>query len=132
MAYQFTGFFSRAATLDETALKTGHVFRIVHNPFSGCGVLTPDWRPSFEACASYLAALGISEHDWIFVDYVTWAGPVDYVSAFGVRSGVRFGPFEDDEDTAASTFEDALEAFGLEWGIGSYFEPFDQAYWGKV
>ena len=132
MAYAFKGIFSKSAKIDQTALSSEHVFREVTEPFIGCGILTPDMPQSFDECSNYLKFLGILDRDWMFLDYQTWAGPVDYVFAMGSRSGVMFGPIEADGDTAEDAFFQALEAFGLEEGEGAIFPPFERGFWGEA
>lgn len=132
MGYSFKGFLSKAANLDQNVLMQGHVYREVTVPFIGCGILTPDMVPSFEDAIKYLNNLGISNRDWIFLEYDTWAGPVDYVRAIGSRSGARFGPIEGDGDPAEDAFYEALGAFGLGEDSGVMFAPFERGFWGDL
>jgi hypothetical protein len=132
MPYAFKGIFSKAAKIDRVALPSGHVFREVAEPFEGSGIQTPDMDRSFDACSKYLKELGALSSDWSFFDYQTWAGQVDYVFAFGSRSGVMFGPIEADGNTAEEAFFQALEAFGLEAGEGTHFPPFERGFWDET
>ena len=92
--------------------------------------MTPDIDLSFDEATKYLHSLGISNTDWIFLVYVTWAGQIDYVIAIGSRSGERFGPIEADGDPAEDAFFEALDAFGLPAGSGVVFAPFERGFWG--
>lgn len=92
--------------------------------------MTPNIDLSFDEATKYLHSLGISNNDWIFLVYVTWAGQIDYVKAIGSRSGERFGPIEADEDPAEDAFFEALDAVGLPAGSGVVFAPFERGFWG--
>ncbi|NOR64145.1 MAG: hypothetical protein GQ535_16865 [Rhodobacteraceae bacterium] len=131
MAYSFKGFFSTASDINRSALPDRCVFRNVTEPFKGCGILAPSMPPVFDECEDFLRMLGISENDWLFLDYETWAGPVDYVLAFGRRSNIRFGPIEADGDAAEDAFYQALSEFGLGEDIGVIFPPFERGFFGE-
>ncbi|MEC7962280.1 MAG: hypothetical protein VX083_08300 [Pseudomonadota bacterium] len=129
MAYSFSGFFIKEKQVDPSLCHRGHVSREITDPFLGCGILTPNMDVSFGECAKYLNGLGVSDCDWIFLNYETWAGSVDYFMAFGIRAGRKFGPIEGDGDSAEVAFFEALDAFGLEEGAGYAFAPFERDFW---
>ncbi len=132
MAYTFTGFFSKAPELKKSALRDGHVFRRISEPFSGCGLYAPDLPPAKAEVAAYIEQLGLATQDWVFFHYQTWAGPVEHVTTFGQISGDGFGPTEKDGDAATAAFIDALTRFGATTGEGTYFAPFERGYWSET
>ncbi len=132
MSYSFSGFFIKNRQVDSATIREGHVYREIADPFAGCGILTPNMQPSFSDCLNYLNSLGVSDNDWIFVVYQTWAGPADYVLAIGSRAGKPFGPIEGDGDPAEEAFDEALDAFGLQEGAGIFFAPFERGFWGDI
>ena len=129
MAYSFAGFFIKVPSIEQTGILEGHVFREITQPFAGCGILTPSMKASFADCTKYLSRLEVSDRDWIFLEYHTWAGPIDYVMAIGSRNGQKFGPTEGDGEPATDAFFDALDAFGLSEGDGVVFAPFERGFW---
>ena len=132
MSYSFTGFFSKAPRINRSGILDGQVFRDISEPFTGFGILTPGMTASFSDCIKYLSGLEISHHDWIFLEYHTWAGSVDYVIAIGSRSGQKFGPIEGDGGPAEDAFFEALDAFGLDESAGVIFAPFERGFWGDT
>lgn len=130
MAYSFTGFFIKVPSVNQTGIFDGQVFREISEPFSRWGILTPGMKASFSDCTKYLSKLEVSSHDWIFLEYHTWGGLVDYVIAIGSRDGENFGPIEGDGAPAEDVFLEALDAFGLEDSAGVNFAPFDRGFWG--
>ncbi len=111
---------------------TDHVFRELEVPFPGSGILTPEMTPTFDEALSYLKSLGASEHDWMFIDYSTWAGPVEYLLAFGVRNNEVFGPFEGEDDDGEEAYLVAMNAFGLTEKDAVPFAPFARGFWGSL
>ena len=79
--------FLKAPSVNQTGILDGQVVREISEPFSGCGILTPSMKDSFSDCTKYLNALEVLGHDWIFLEYHTWAGLED-------GAGVIFAPFE--------------------------------------
>jgi hypothetical protein len=92
--YRFTGFFSRPVIECPSSLPTGAIWRNVSTPFAGVGVslshLDHD-EPGPDEAKRLLAEVGLSgATDWLFINYVTWAGHIDSVWAgSGWWSGVR-------------------------------------------
>lgn len=132
MAYAFTGIFSNAPEADPAALPQGHIFRQVTRPFTGCGILAPGLTASFPDCIAYLDRLGIAGSDWVFLDYQTWAGPIERVIGIGQRDGVAFGPIRGDGAEGETAFLAVLDAFGLPEPASVYFAPFERGFWDSV
>lgn len=128
MAYKFTGFFSRSQQIKQSALMADHVFRELETPFVGCGILAPEMRPSFNEALQYMQTLGIASQDWMYMNYSTWAGPVEYVLAFGMRNGQAFGPLEGEDQDGEEAYENAMEVFGLA-DYAADFAPFERGFW---
>ena len=102
MAYRFNGFFARPPVDRPTTLPEGAVWRDIVAPFVGVGVRIRvtgigDDEPGPEDARTLLAAVGLGgASDWVYLSYVTWAGPIDSVYGLGVSGGREFGPVAGD------------------------------------
>src|SRR5262245_13623938 len=134
--YWFTGFFARPVIERPAALLAGAVWREVAVPFAGVGVRLPglaDDEPGPDEARRLLAEAGLGgAADWLFIKYVTWAGPIDSVYGLG-SSGVRaFGPIsESADDKVRAAYLELMGAFGVAAADALNFPPFVRGFWGE-
>lgn len=131
MAFRFTGVLSRAApeTVPPAALMPGHVLRPLEAPQAGLALKMPKWQPRREMLEPYLERLGLLEHDWVFLAYETWSGPVDYVQRYGQIGDRRLESIAQYDQKAARLYRDLMEEFGLAGEIED-FGPLRRGYFG--
>ena len=134
--YRFTGFFARPVIERPATLPNGASWREVATPFAGVGIslpgLTNDKPGVGEAC-KLLAEVGLGgATDWLFINYVTWAGPIDSVYGLGASGGRAFGPSnESDRETVRAAFLELMGAFGVTPADALNFPPFVRGFWGE-
>lgn len=134
--YHFTGFFARLALVCPARLPTGAVWREVTAPFAGVGVRHPNLthdEPGSGEAARLLAEVGLDgETDWLFINYVTWAGRIEDVYGVGSRGGRAFGPIRaSDDHEAGDAYLELMGAFGVPAADALQFLPFERGYWGE-
>ena len=134
--YRFTGFFARHATERPVTLPAGAVWREVAAPFTGVGVSLAglaDDEPGPDEARRLLAEVGLAgAADWLFINYVTWAGPIDSVYGLGVSGGRAFGPVaESDGDKTRAAYLELMGEFGVAQADALNFPPFVRGYWAE-
>ena len=136
MAYWFAGFFVRP-TLERPAVLPGTVvWREIVAPFVGVGVrlpgLTQD-KPGPDEAWRLLAEVGLGgSTDWLYLNYVTWAGRIDSVYGLGAASGREFGPAsESGVDKARAAYLGLMGWFGVAPADALRFPPFARGFWGE-
>ena len=80
-----------------------------------------------------LAEVGLAgAADWLFINYVTWAGPIDSVYGLGVSGGRAFGPVaESDGDKTRAAYLELMGEFGVAQADALNFPPFVRGYWAE-
>jgi hypothetical protein len=134
--YRFTGFFARPAIERPATLPAGAVWREVAAPFAGVGVSLPglaDDEPGPDKARRLLAEVGLGgATDWLFINYVTWAGPIDSVYGLGSSGGREFGPVaETADDNTRAAYLKLMGAFGVAPADALDFPPFLRGFWGE-
>jgi hypothetical protein len=134
--YRFTGFFARPAVEQPATLPAGAVRREITAPFAGVGVRLPALagkEPGLDEAQRLLAEVGLGgAADWLFIDYVTWAGPIDSVYGLGLSGGRAFGPVaESDGDKTRAAYLELMGAFGVAEANALNFPPFVRGFWGE-
>jgi hypothetical protein len=117
-------------------LSTGVVWREIAGPFVGIGVSLrrlADEQPGLDTVQHLLAEVGLGGAvDWLFIDYVTWGGPIECVYGLGSFGGRAFGPVgESDRDTAQSAYLELMGEFGVAEADALNFPPFIRGFWGE-
>ena len=138
MAYRFTGFFARPSVECPTTLPAGAVWRETPVPFIGVGVRVrvfglADDEPKPDEARRLLAEVGLSDAtDWLYLNYVTWAGRIDSVYGLGASGGREFGPIsESDVDKTRAAYLELMDAFGVAAADALNFPPFVRGFWGE-
>lgn len=134
--YRFTGIFARPIIKRPSRLPTGAEWRDIARPFAGIGVCLPALagsKPGQDEARRMLAEVGLSSAvDWLFIDYVTWGGPIDSVYGLGASGGLEFGPFaESDGDNTQATYLELMNKFGVAEADALKFPPFVRGFWGE-
>ena len=134
--YRFTGFFARPDVERPDTLPAGAVWCEVAAPFVGVGVSLPELtndKPGPDEARRLLAAVGLGEAaHWLFINYVTWAGPIDNVYGLGSSGGRAFGPVaECDNDKTRAAYLELMGAFGVAPADAANFPPFRRGFWGE-
>ena len=134
MAYRFTGFLAKSPT--HPTADVGTVWRNITTPFVGVGVrlesllgesLPPDIVRTLAEQFAFTPAT-----DWLFLNYVTWAGRIDSVYGLGVCGGREFGPVEEDNaDRTRDAFLRLMSTFGVSADDALRFPPFERGFWGE-
>jgi hypothetical protein len=90
-------------------------------------------EPGSDEVRRLLAEVGLSgAADWLFIDYVTWAGPIDSVYGLGSSGGRAFGPVsESARDTTRAAYLELMGAFGVAEADALNFPPFVRGFWGE-
>lgn len=90
-------------------------------------------EPGPDEALRLLAEAGLGgAADWLFINYVTWAGPIDSVYGLGSSGGRAFGPVaESDGDRTRAAYLELMAAFGLAEADARYFPPFVRGFWGE-
>jgi hypothetical protein len=134
--YRFTGFFARSVDERPATLPAGAVWREVAAPFSGVGVRLPGLandEPGPDEARRLLAEVGLGGvADWLFINYVTWAGPIESVYGLGSSGGQTFGPVgESARDNVRAAYLELMGAFGVAPADALNFPPFVRGFWGE-
>jgi hypothetical protein len=134
--YRFTGFFARPRIERPAVLPDGAVWREVASPFVGVGVRLPKLandKPGPDESRLLLSEVGLAGAvDWLYLRYITWAGPIESVYGLGVSGGKELGPVKDlDRVTARSTYLELMGAFGVAPADALDFPPFVRGFWGE-
>jgi hypothetical protein len=134
--YRFTGFFARPVVMRPATLPAGAVWREVISPFAGVGVQLhglAHGEPGPDDAKQLLAEVGLSNAvDWLFINYVTWAGPIDEVYGLGSSGGRAFGPLgETAGDKVRAAYLELMAAFGVAQADALNFPPFVRGFWGE-
>ena len=128
MAYRFTGFFIRVDTIGRAGLGPADTVRPIDDGvFCGIGINLAG-PLSAEAAQAFVTRMDVGAADWMYIDYATWAGPVDHVDAFGQRNGALFSDTGDGDD-AEDAFKSIMAHFGIRLNDRGYFQPFERGYW---
>jgi hypothetical protein len=136
MAYRFTGFFARPTIERPAVLPDTAVWREITVPFAGVGIRLPSLandEPGPDEARRLLAEVGLGgAADWVYLSYVTWAGPIDSVYGLGVSGGRAFGPVGESEgDKARAAYLELMGAFGVAPADALHFPPFVRGFWGE-
>jgi hypothetical protein len=136
MGYRFTGFLARPSVKRPATLPSGAVWREIAAPFAGVGVALPALagrEPGPDEVQRLLAEVGLSgAADWLFIDYYTWAGPIDCVYGLGSAGGGGFGPVgESARDKVRASYLGLMGAFGVAEADALNFPPFVRGFWGE-
>ncbi|MEZ6143416.1 MAG: hypothetical protein R3B84_22845 [Zavarzinella sp.] len=134
--YRFTGFFARLVIERPTTLPVGAVWREITTPFSGVGIRLPGlagMEPGPEEVHRLLTEVGLGGAiDWLFIDYVTWAGPIDSVYGMGLWQGRAFGPVSESiRNSPRAAFLELMGEFGVAEADALNFPPFIRGFWGE-
>lgn len=136
MAYRFNGFFARPSVERPVALPAGAVWRAITTPFIGVGVWVTGLghdEPGPDEARVLLTAVGLgSASDWLYLNYVTWAGRIDHVYGLGVSGSKQFGPVgESDVESARAAYLGLMSEFGVDKADALNFPPFVRGFWGE-
>jgi hypothetical protein len=138
MAYRFAGFFARPMIERPAALPGTVVWREITVPFVGVGVRLPvtgfgDDEPVPAEAGRLLAEVGLNRAtDWVYLNYVTWAGRIDSVYGLGSSGGREFGPVsESDGDKTRTAYLALMDSFGVSQADALNFPPFVRGFWGE-
>ncbi len=136
MGYRFTGFFAQPRVDQPAKLPTGVVWREISAPFTGVGISLPERtgkRPGPDEVQRLLAEVGLGDTiNWLFIDYATWAGPIDCVYGLGSSAGRAFGPVDESaRDAVEPAYLELMRAFGLTPADALNFPPFVRGFWGE-
>jgi len=136
VVYRFTGFFARPVIKPPATLPAGSVWREVTAPFLGVGVSMSNLvnrDPGLDEARRLLAGVGLGDAtDWLFINYVTWAGPIEDVYGLGVSGGRAFGPVaESDDDKTRAAYLELVGEFGVAEADALNFPPFVRGFWGE-
>jgi hypothetical protein len=134
--YRFTGFFARPVIDRPATLPTKSSWREVATPFAGVGVSLPGLandKPDSAEARRLLAEVGLGgATDWLFINYVTWAGPIDSVYGLGVSGDREFGTSsESDRETTRAAYLELMGAFGVAPADALNFPPFVRGFWDE-
>jgi hypothetical protein len=136
MTYRFAGLFARPTIERPTVLPRGAVWREITTPFVRVGVRLSDLandKPGPEEARRLLADVGLGGAvDWLYLSYVTWAGPINSVYGLGAAGGQEFGPVRMwDVDKARGAYLELMAAFGVSPADALRFPPFVRGFWGE-
>lgn len=134
--YRFTGFFARPVIDRSAVLPVSAIWCEITAPFAGVGVRLPGLandEPGPDKSRRLLTEVGLGgATDWLFLDYVTWAGRIDSVYGLGSSNGREFGPIrESDLDKVRSAYLELMGAFGVVPADALNFPPFVRGFWGE-
>jgi hypothetical protein len=134
--YWFSGFFARTAIRRPATLPAKAVWREITAPFTGVGVRLPalsDDKPGPEQARRLLGELGLGgAANWLFINYVTWAGRIDSVYGLGSSDGRVLGPIsESGPDAAQAAYLELMGAFGVSEADALHFAPFVRGFWAE-
>ena len=138
MAYRFTGFFARPTIEPPAMLPDTAVWREITVPFFGVGVRLAvtgrgDEEPTPAEARRLRAEVGLDgAADWLYLNYVMWAGRIDSVYGLGASGGREFGPVgESDQAKTRATYLELMAAFGVSQAEALNFPPFVRGFWGE-
>lgn len=134
--YRFTGIFARPVMVRPATLPAGAVWREVAAPFAGVGVSLPglaDEKPAPDEARQLLNEVGLGgAADWLFINYVTWAGSIEAVYGLGLSGGRAIGPVgETADDKVRATYLKLMRAFGVGPADALNFPPFVRGFWSE-
>jgi hypothetical protein len=134
--YRFTGFFARPAIERPATLPARAVWRELAAPFVGVGVSLSglaDDEPGPDEARRLLAEVGFGGvADWLFINYVTWAGRIESVYGLGSSGGRAFGPVGGTaDDKVREAYLELMGAFGVVPADALNFPPFVRGFWGE-
>ena len=137
MGYRFAGFFAKPTIDRPESLSEGAVWRSISAPFEGVGVRLPALigkSPDPAEVDRLLQEVGLrTAHDWLYIDYCTWAGRIDCVYGLGVAAGRAFGPLkESDVNKAKASYLTLMSEFGVQPADALGFPPFARGFWGET
>ncbi len=136
MAYWFTGVFTRPDCEPGKSLPSDVQLRMISEPFVGAGLRMASQRavkPNHDSVQRLLVECGIVDVvNWLFLDYVTWAGRIDSVYGLGLVDGQAFGPIDESEDEhVESAYLSLMGTFGVSSLDALSFSPFVRGFWGE-
>jgi hypothetical protein len=136
MSYTFAGFFVAQPLPRPRSLPPRAVWREVSSPFQGVGVLLPELngktvRP--EQVHAVARELGITDAmPWLFLQYDTWAGDIDFVYRMGASAGTPFGPVEESEqESVEAAYLEVMAKLGVAEKEARNFAPFKRGFWSE-
>jgi hypothetical protein len=134
--YRFTGFLARPVIERLAALPAGAVWREITALFAGVGVRLSgpaNDEPGPDEAQRLLGEVGLGgASDWLFLNYVTWAGPIESVYGLGASGGRAFGPVrESADDNARAAYLELMSMFGVAPADALNFSPFVRGFWGE-
>ncbi len=135
--YRFAGFFAKTSIEQPDALPEGAVWRSISAPFVGVGVRLPAMigeSPDPADVDCLLREVGFNTtYDWLYLDYCTWAGRINYVYGLGVAGGRAYGPVsEADVNKAQTAYLTLMSEFGVQSADALGFPPFVRGFWGET
>jgi hypothetical protein len=136
MSYTFAGFFVAHPLPRPSSLPPRAVWREVSSPFKGVGVCLPELigttvKP--EQVHAVARELGITDAmPWLFLQYDTWAGDIDFVCGMGASAGTPFGPVEESEqESVEAVYFKVMAKLGVSEKEALNFAPFERGFWGE-
>ncbi|PND36230.1 hypothetical protein C1O66_21205 [Paucibacter aquatile] len=136
MSYQFSGFLVAMPLRRPVELPAGAVWREISLPFRGIGVLLPHTIGEIlkaDQIADFARYLGIANGaPWLFMQYDTWGGEIDFVFGMGATSAGAFGPVEESaRGQVEAVYLDLMARLGVGADDALAFKPFERGYWGE-
>ncbi|MEO0908220.1 MAG: hypothetical protein AAFY07_11925 [Pseudomonadota bacterium] len=102
-------------------------------PFSGLIILvTDDYEPGIpdESIRKIIGPVELNGVDWMYIEYVTWAGRIDAVRSFGECNGKEMTPYNDTViETLEATYLKTMGDFGISKKDALDFPPFYRGFW---
>lgn len=144
--YQFIGFFARPGVQRPQTLPPRAIWRNVCTPFNGVGVYLPGLFVdeygvpvgpllAVEEIKTLATQFGFdSTKTWVYLEYVCWGGPIDFVYGVSMCEGVRLGPLKMSvmDGSAEEAFTTLMAHFGITPEDALNFAPFVRGYWGVL
>jgi hypothetical protein len=136
MTYRFAGFLARPTIECPAVLPGNAVWREITVPFVGVGIRLPglaDDEPGPDEARRLLAEIGLRDAaDWLYLNYVTWAGRIDRVYGLGVSGGREPGPVSKSElNKVRAAYLGLMGEFGVAPADALNFPPFRRGFWGE-
>ncbi|MCP3920987.1 MAG: hypothetical protein GY714_00225 [Desulfobacterales bacterium] len=137
MTYKFSGILTSDFYIEEGIdLKDIYSIRKIDSPFKGSGIYLPmysDRDPNEEEIIKIVNSVGLSKSDnWLFINYICWAGRIDYVYAYLNSCGKITGPVEEsDLNKTSDLFVNIMEGFGVPKEKALDFKPFYRGFWNE-
>jgi hypothetical protein len=136
MSYTFAGFFVAQPLPRPSSLPSRAVWREVSSPFQGVGVRLPDLigktvQP--EQVHAVARELGVTDAmTWLFLQYDTWAGEIDFVYGMGASEGTPFGHVEESEQgSVEAAYLAVMAKLGVAEKEAMNFAPFKRGFWSE-